>query len=265
LFAYKGKNTAERLIHCIEKLQMASRDTLIKHPKIQDITAQYTKEIWYQHFLSLCGEKIPNTIVLVSDFINKVGGIETYLHDVKAILESRGHKVHLRGGYVPKGIWGRLRKYLGLFLAPMNFRSRWKFRKFLKREKPDLIRFHSLLRNLGKNVVQSAKNYKKQKDCTLRMMYHDFGYFYPFPKKLFFVEEVKTPLSFQHFMAGAKKEYLLGKLATIGKYLRMQGLVKILKTSVDLHLVPSDFMVEIVSKSYQLPEKRVKAFHHFMQ
>jgi hypothetical protein len=38
-----------------------------------------------------------------------------------------------------------------------------------------------------------------------------------------------------------------------------------LKTAVDVHLVPSDFMVEIVKKSYQLPEKRVKAFHHFMQ
>jgi len=32
----------------------------------------------------------------VSDFINKIGGIETYLHDVKGILESHGHEVLLR-------------------------------------------------------------------------------------------------------------------------------------------------------------------------
>ncbi|MDR0283252.1 MAG: hypothetical protein LBI53_08465 [Candidatus Peribacteria bacterium] len=35
-------------------------------------------------------------VVLVSDFINKIGGIETYLHDAKGILESREHEVLLR-------------------------------------------------------------------------------------------------------------------------------------------------------------------------
>jgi hypothetical protein len=151
---------------------------------------------------------VPKKIVLVSDFINKVGGIETYLHDVKAILEAKGHHVYLRGGYVPKGTWGKLRKYLGLLLAPINFWSARKFKKFLKKENPDLIRFHSLLRNLGRNVVKRAQDYRQKKDCPIWMMYHDFGYFYPFPRKLFFVEEVQTPLSFQHFMVGAQKEHL---------------------------------------------------------
>jgi hypothetical protein len=97
------------------------------------------------------------------------------------------------------------------------------------------------------------------------MMYHDFGYFYPFPRKLFFIDEVKTPLTFQHFLASAKKERLLGKLAVMCKYLWMKGLVKSLKKAVHLHLVPSEFMVAVVEKSYQLPAKKVKAFNHFMQ
>jgi hypothetical protein len=97
------------------------------------------------------------------------------------------------------------------------------------------------------------------------MMYHDFGYFYPYPRKLFFVDEVKTPLNFQNFYASAKEENLMGKIAIACKYRRMQGLVKKLKKNIDLHLVPSAFMEKIVSESYELSEKKVKAFPHFIQ
>jgi hypothetical protein len=78
----------------------------------------YTEEAWYQRFLELYQSSflerrnpsyppskkriVPRKIVLVSDFINKVGGIETYLHDVKAILEAQGHQVILRGGTLPQ-------------------------------------------------------------------------------------------------------------------------------------------------------------------
>jgi hypothetical protein len=81
------------------------------HPHIPQIVAHYTEEVWYQYFLSLCGNEVPKKIILVSDFINKVGGIETYLHDVKALLEERGHTVHLRGGHLPKGIRGTLKMW----------------------------------------------------------------------------------------------------------------------------------------------------------
>jgi hypothetical protein len=144
---------------------------------MQSILKNYTPEVWYQRFLSLCkqlgsadissesGNFFPKKVVLVSDFINKVGGIETYLHDVKGILEAKGHQVQLRGGHLPKGWWGRLRVYLGLLLAPVNFRSAWKFKKFLKKEKPDLIWFNSLLRNVGGNVVKVAEQYQHSLDC----------------------------------------------------------------------------------------------------
>ena len=97
------------------------------------------------------------------------------------------------------------------------------------------------------------------------MMYHDFGYFYPFPHKLFHLEDCKTPLSLKNFMKGAKKENLIGKCAIFFKYFWLRGLVKILKKSIDLHLVPSEFMVDTVVKSYKLSQKKVKAFEHFIQ
>jgi glycosyltransferase involved in cell wall biosynthesis len=147
------------------------KDSDEHNTEIAALLKNYTTDVWYQRFLSLCREKVPKKIVLVSDFINKVGGIETYLHDVKEILEAKGHQVVLRGGYLPKGIKGRLRIYLGLFFAPVNVWSAWRFKRFLKTYQPDLIWFHSLLRNLGGGVVnvaqqyqQSAQQYQKSQD-----------------------------------------------------------------------------------------------------
>jgi len=97
------------------------------------------------------------------------------------------------------------------------------------------------------------------------MMYHDFGYFYPYPSQLNFVEDCKTPLTLKNFLWRKKPYSFLQKVVIRGKYLLMYPLVKVLKKQIDLHLVPSEFMREIVSKSYKLSEKKVKAFNHFIQ
>ena len=61
----------------------------------KDIANRYTVEKRYERFLSLVGTQKPQKIVLVSDFINKIGGIETYLHDTKHLLQQHGHQVKL--------------------------------------------------------------------------------------------------------------------------------------------------------------------------
>jgi glycosyltransferase involved in cell wall biosynthesis len=262
LFAYKGTTTAERILHSIEKLTVSHNSPPPNFQQtIQHLLAQYTPEIRYQQFLKLCGDKIPHKIVLVSDFINKFGGIETYLHDAKSLLEAHGHHVLLRGGKMPKGTLGRIKMWRGLITTPFNFWSARKFNRFLKKEQPDLVRFHSLLRNLWPNVVRVAK----KRNIKSWMMYHDFWYFYPFPRKLFSVDEIKTPLTLHHFMASTKKEKRIRKLATKCKYFRMQGLVQTLKKLIDLHLVPSHFMEKILQESYGVPQGKVKTLQHFLQ
>ena len=60
-----------------------------------------------------------------------------------------------------------MRIYLGLLLSPVNFWDAWRFRRFLKREQPDLIFFNSLLRNLGQRIVGEARAYKRSLDCRV--------------------------------------------------------------------------------------------------
>jgi hypothetical protein len=262
LFASKGKTTAERILHCIEKLNVSRNPNgkAVLTQTLQPILAQYTPEVRYQQFLKLCGNNIPHKIVLVSDFINKFGGIETYLHDVKSLLETHGHHVLLRGGKMPKGTLGRIKIWRGLITAPFNFWSARKFNRFLKKEPPELVRFHSLLRTLGPNVVRVAK----KRNIKTWMMYHDFGYFAPYPSKVSAVSEIQTPLTLQHFLANAKKGSI-SKIAVYCKYFWLKSLIKVLKSAVNLHLVPSAFMENFVVKGLEIPEKQVKVLSHFLQ
>jgi hypothetical protein len=45
-------------------------------------------------FHALAG-KDAEKILIVSDFTNKIGGIETYINDVKELLEPHGYKIEL--------------------------------------------------------------------------------------------------------------------------------------------------------------------------
>lgn len=268
LFSYKWSTTAERLENWLKLAQKSDKN------KVLEIAQNYTKTIWYEKFCNLLyknssswkrsGSEWKLRIVLVSDFINKVWWIETYLHDVKDILETHGHKVILRWGKLPKWTLGKIRIWMGLILAPFNFWDALKFKNFIKKEKPDLIWYNSLLRNLGHRLLRpkSIRNSQWQKTW---MMYHDFGYFYPFPKDLHSVQQVQTPFNFQNFLSGAKDKWLIQKIATIFKYFWLKPLKKELKKQIDLHLVPSEFMVHIVQDSYQLEKWKVKSFKHFIQ
>jgi hypothetical protein len=53
-------------------------------------------------------------ILLVSDFTSKVGGIETYIHDVKAILEGMGYEVRIFGTTLSRGPAGKRKKLAGI-------------------------------------------------------------------------------------------------------------------------------------------------------
>lgn len=53
-------------------------------------------------------------ILLVSDFTSKVGGIETYIHDVKAILEEMGYEVRIFGTTLSRGSAGKRKKLAGI-------------------------------------------------------------------------------------------------------------------------------------------------------
>jgi hypothetical protein len=61
---------------------------------------QYSKDQRIVRFHALAGKNVKK-ILIISDFINKIGGIETYINDIKQLLEPHGYQVELCGGKVP--------------------------------------------------------------------------------------------------------------------------------------------------------------------
>ena len=272
--------------------------------KDQKLLPEYTEDARYKRFLELIkpcpplwkegdhevvedfyswNEKIPSAkavsplskgeqdkkqkILIVSDFINKAWWIETYIHDVKNLLEARWHEVVLRWSNLPAWSKWQWKKRFWLLLSPFNFWSAGDLKKVLEKEKPDIIWFNSLLRWLGPNVVKTAWKWRKENkaDCKFWMMYHDFGYFYPFPSELYFIEDCKTPLTKKNFVSAYKWKNLISKLAVLCKYYWLQPLKKVLKKEIDLQLSPSDCITNIVRDSYKISERKCKSFPHFIQ
>ena len=274
LFLAKWNTTAERIVSMVEKLAKKTNPERIKDKeelewKIKKLLPEYTEDARYKRFLNLANSKDEDKrkILIVSDFINKAGWIETYIHDVKHLLESRWHEVILWGSTLPAWSKWQRKKRFWLLLSPFNFWSVNSLNEVLEEEKPDIIWFNSLLRWLGPNVVRAAWKWRKQNksDCKFWMMYHDFGYFYPFPSELYHIEDCKTPLTKQNFTSAYKWKNPITKLAVWFKYYRLQPLKKVLKKEIDLHLAPSDCITNIARDSYWIQDKKCKSFPHFIQ
>ena len=225
--------------------------------KSKAIAQNYTKEKRFEHFKELTADLKGKKIVLISDFINKIGGIETYLHDVKTLLEKEGYKIKLFGSNCPKGRIGKLKKLFGIGLSALNLWEAIRFSIFIRKEKPDLIRYHSMIRRNGRLPLWFTRRNTAKK----WMMYHDFGYFTPYPHQLSDTKQIKTPLSLKHYLAMANTKNPIKKFLICGKYLTLSCL----KKQIDLHLVPSAFIVPIVEKSFGLPIEKISDFNHFIQ
>lgn len=247
-----GHTTWEKLYHLIATLQPSTWN-------MQPIT-KYDKDNRIVNFHALAGKEV-RKILIVSDFINQIWGIETYINDVKKLLEPHGYEVELCGWILPPGPIGKLGKYLGILTGLGNFYEAIKLKRKIKKMKPDLIRYNSVMRYLGRVPLKVSKCSTAKK----WMMFHDLGYFYPFPSQLTSEHQIKTPLNLKHFLSSYPTKNPLKKLAIIGKYLSLCLIKKQLQKRMDTFLVPSDFMKDIVHKSYKIDQEKIKVFPHFIQ
>jgi len=83
--------------------------------------------------------------------------------------------------------------------------------------KPDVIWYNSILRWIGWMGVWATKNSGAER----WMMYHDFGYVYPFPYALKDTKQVLTPLTWKHFKTMANTKNPVKLLLVFGKYLSL--------------------------------------------
>lgn len=227
--------------------------------KAHNIAKQYTVEKRFENVQEFIGK--PKRILLVSDFRNKLWGIETYMHDVKDVLESKGYEVEIYWAKIPSWKIWKIFKYFGIFLAFWNFVDAFRLQNKVNKFKPKVIWYNSTLRRLGWMPIKRLSSHNSKKI----MMYHDLWYFHPYPSAVCQENMVKTPLTLSNFIKSANTKNPLKILAITFKYYSVLLLKNHLSKSVDHHLVPSSFLENIVSKSYQIEPEKVQTLSHFIQ
>lgn len=218
------------------------------HPDKESIKKQflpYTKEKRITKIEEIFWEN--KKILHVSDFISKIGGIEAYLWESKDVLEKNWHTVNLFGSKrKPNLFW--------MFVALWNFPNYFKLKRQLKK-KYDIVRFHSILRWLWHTIISWL-----QKESTKVFMIHDLWYFHPYPSKLYTTDDIPQ-FSLRWFLS--KWVSIKEKVLIIFKFLSLSLIKKKLTKQIDMWLVPSPFLGDILHNSRHIPKEKIQLLPHF--
>jgi hypothetical protein len=195
-------------------------------------------------FRELSGLEPGSRILLVSDFIIDIWGIEHYLLDISLLLENAWYEVRLIGcddEYIVKNRFSQLWK---------TIRNReWDalFAKTIEEFSPDMVRWHSIQRRRGPLVLRRARHVRAKH----WIMYHDFGLFHPYPSRVYSAQQITDAVWFFQYMKQWYKERILHIPLHVAKRCSRILLMSHLMYMIDLHLVPSVFMEELVESHYR--------------
>lgn len=136
----------------------------------------------------------PQKILLCSDYLTSLGGIETHVANIGKILTEAGYETETFGWNIPKGKYTQILRLLGLPFSLINFR----FAKQLKSrsESTDVVWLHSISRFLGPQVMKAAVGSGK----TTMITYHDLGMFATFPSDITDESMIMQDWSFRSFV-----------------------------------------------------------------
>jgi len=266
LYNYDWKNTTEKLINLIEKISKSEFSSKIESLKQKslELSKKYTTSKWIENFEKLIYNSWKHKIkkiLMISDFSSKLWWIETFLYDTQKILWEKCYEVEIIWKKIPHWALWKIAKIVWIFLGVFNIFFMIRIKFFIKKSKPDLIWFHSTLRRIGWLWIFWIHNY----DCPKRLMLHDLWYFFPFPSKLYELNQIKYPFTYKHFIKSTSIKNPLIMIALTLKYLSLKLLKKSAKKHIDKFLVPSAFMEKIVEKSYKIPENKIQTMNLFLQ
>jgi glycosyltransferase involved in cell wall biosynthesis len=244
---------SEQLIKLLSQLQKSDPAYKKNRQKVQDISTNYSKEKRLTKISSLLPTKTKK-ILIISDFVQKLGGIETYIYDIKQILESAGYEVKLIGSKMGKSKKSRL---LSMLISVCNIPFALYLRHTITNYQPDLIRYHSILRHIGRLPLR----YNQKTKNTKRIMYHDLGYFHPFPSSVQSTQQINIKLSRNKFTKGYNP---IHSIFITGKRIILQ-LLRPQIAKLDLHLTPSDFIGPYLHTHYNINQTHIVTLPHFTQ
>lgn len=190
-------------------------------------------------------------ILLVNDFRGMIGGTETFVQRCGALLRSGGYEVEAFTSGAPGPSMASM---LG---AIRNARAGRELRETLVRFRPDVIWCHGLSRALGPVVASEIGRSPVFRIAT----HHDLGLFVPYPSRI--VSETGLPHrpGITAFTLGVSRTGLV--FAGLKYAFLIRGILAPMR-GFDMQLVPSEFMLPVVSEVLEVPESQVVLHPHFL-
>lgn len=228
---------------------------LVKHFTKQKYTKQtkkarviykdFTRESRIGTFEKFLPKWVKN-ILLVSDYNADIWWIENWLLILKDKLEKNWYTVTFfwwwRGNVSHRGV------FYNLFLTACNISATRRLRNTIKQTKPDLIWWHSIHRVLW--WLPLSLLYKRTH--LQWIMYHDFWLFHPYPSQVYSENQLIKSRDFIGFMREWVKKWWWRAPLLICKWISYAVIRYFLKRQIDLHLVPSPFMLPIVQNKWYI-------------
>lgn len=248
-------NFEEYIFNIIRNFTQKTREKQSR--KSRKMFEHYTKEKWIDRFQKLSWLNPWAKILLVSDYIVRIWGIESYLFHVKSLLEEYWYLVMLIWCEDQRVIHNRLISMFGVF---WNIKWARLFKNIIQKFQPDLVRWHSIHRWFGPLVLYEAKHCR----APQRVMYHDFWLFHPYPSKVHEEGQMYHTNTLKGYMKEwiyiKRRQFPLQYLKRISSFLIKRQLKKI----IDLHLIPSLYMKKIIAKQYQWAHIHIEVLPHFV-
>lgn len=180
----------------------------------------------------------PKTIILVSDFLDHIGGIESYVHNTAMLLEQEWYRVILYGQKRWTNKVSSRYKLRGIAQSIYNRRWARNLEKMIKESNPDLIRYHSVNRRLWWRGISASR--KVDENCKKRLMIHDRGITTPYPSKITSYKQLPTHRVTIKYRLQFNNRIHYPLL--IGKYITTTLLWWSIRTYIDTILIPSNYM-----------------------
>jgi glycosyltransferase involved in cell wall biosynthesis len=173
-------------------------------------------------------------ILLINDFIEKIGGVEIYCYGLKSLLEREGHKVKFLGG--EGGLEGsKLRRFIStIFSIKYYLRIKSEIKDF----EPDIIHAHSFSGNISPSFLIAAKKYD--------------------------IPVVVTPPNFFHYIHTLPK-ITLKKPYRIISWLKAWFHQELKKKYIDYFICPSNIFAEHLKNNVGIDSSKISIVRHFIE
>ncbi len=199
-------------------------------------------------------EKVkPTKVLIINDFLEKVGGVEIYCYKLMNLLKEEGYNVKLIGGHYEKN---KVKKFLASFLNLPFYRT---VKKELTNFSPDLVHVQSISANVSPLFLHAIKAHK----IPIIMTVHGFShYICPQFGMLF---RMKEPCKFGfsmkclRFRCHSQMNFFVRCVF----WIKMKLHRWMIKKYVDIFITPSELLTDWLQKSLNV--KNVFTVPHFIE